>query len=158
MGHAQMYGADAEFGGAGGDRTSDLERWLALVICQHFGVQPRQAVWPPQCLRQCFLRGKSRRLGGHGPLSLCCGENPPDETRPPFYRLGKSIDVADVDANPNDHEPGIMHADSVIMNRHLIIWVLLNSDGLGKIARLIDVVAFFSGKFAGEQLQRHSRH
>jgi hypothetical protein len=36
--------------------------------------------------------------------------------------------------------------------------LLLDCDGLGQVARLIDIMAFLGGKFAGEHLQRHGRH
>jgi hypothetical protein len=36
--------------------------------------------------------------------------------------------------------------------------LLLDRDRLGQVARLIDIMAFLGGKFAGEHLQRHGRH
>jgi hypothetical protein len=133
MGHAEVDSANAELGSPGGDRTGDLERGLSLVICQHFGIQPGQPVRRPQRLRQRFLRSESGSLRRHRPLSLGRSKNPPDETRPSLDRLGKAIDVTDIDANPNDHQPGIMQARSVIMNKHLIIWAYSTVTDLARL-------------------------
>src|SRR3954467_6734951 len=103
MGHAEVNGADAELGSAGGDRTGDLERGLALVICEHLSIQTRQPVRRSQRLCQRFLRCESGGLRRDWSFRLSGGEDPPNETGSALYRLGESIDVTDVDANPNDH-------------------------------------------------------
>src|SRR5512132_44794 len=103
MGHAEVNGADAELGGASSDRTHDLERWLAMIVGDHLRVQPRQAIRRAKRLGQGFLRGKSSRFGRHGTLRLRGSEDPRHQARPTLDRLSKTIDVADVDANTDDH-------------------------------------------------------
>ena len=80
-----------------------LNEGLPLIVGEHLSVQPGQAVGRAQRFRQCLLRGESGGLRCHRTLGFGGGEDPPNQARPAFDRLGEPIDVADVDTDSDDH-------------------------------------------------------
>ena len=116
------------------------------------GRRGRRAPWPAPPWRRTARPATPVRGLPDGCL-LGRREQPVAQPGRPVQRLGEARDRHDVDPDPDDHAASVCRGPG----GHTARARLLDRDGLGEVARLVDVVPAGVGELAREDLQRHGR-
>ena len=85
-----------------GDRAADLEQRAARGLVDDLGVLPGHADRGAERLGQRLLGGEPRGQRGQRPRPLAGGEEPLAQARSALEREPEALDVAHVDAHPDD--------------------------------------------------------